>query len=84
MLKYLCLPAILALSACGGVGEPSQGLTATYDQSLSRSAFDQISRTNTHCDNHQHHDACDVQTDVRDHVSPGPRGHVVRVISGTK
>lgn len=69
-MKYLILPAILLMSACNGVGEPSPGLTATYDQSTSRAAFDRVGKRHVDCFNHNHHDNCDVQTDVSDHVSP--------------
>lgn len=41
MFRILTLTALLALSACG-VGQPSVGLNATYDQTTSRSPYDTI------------------------------------------
>lgn len=46
MRKTLLLLPFLALSACGGLGEPSPGLTTTYDQSTSRAAYDNITARN--------------------------------------
>lgn len=70
MLKFLSIPALLLLAACGGVGQPSQGISATYDQTSSRAAFDRLVRQEPQCHNHRHLDNCSVKTEVRNHVSP--------------
>lgn len=82
MIRILTLPALLALSACGGVGAPSVGLDATYDQSLSRHAFDRLRVENPACHDHDHFDDCEYATQVEDHVSK-PAVRAVRVYSGS-
>lgn len=69
MKKALILPAILMLSACGGVGQPSVGINANYNMNGSRAAFDNLGH-NPDCHNHEHFDGCGYKTQVEDHVSP--------------
>lgn len=82
MLRLLALPALLALSACGGVGQPSVGLDASYDQGLSRRAFERLRAENPACQNHKHFDDCEFATQVEDHVSK-PAVRSVRVYRGS-
>lgn len=71
MLRIISVTAIMALGACAntGVGLRSAGLAATYDQTLSRHGYDRLRTENPACDNHNHFDNCEFQTEVRDHVS---------------
>lgn len=69
MIKLLAIPALLMLSACG-LGQPSQGITATYDQTSSRAAYDRVMRDDPQCHNHNHFDGCAIKTEVKNHVSP--------------
>lgn len=74
MKKFLLLGTLLSLSACSstGVGLPSVGLDATYNQPLSREAYDNYTARDAYCHDHNHFDDCPVVTQVEDHVSrPG-------------
>lgn len=58
-MKYILLSAVLLMSACGGVGQPSSGLQASYDQASTRAAHDRVQSGGLHCVG----DWCDVPED---------------------